>query len=219
MREELIIMKKYIAKNLIKNSRFKEYYLTLDEKSQLNVNNRISELIKIEQVYCDKGNYDHLSNLFTALALYEELKKRGDSEEEACDKVSKAMWDYVAKTSAPKMQKTGNLKVFLPFMKKMLPKMLSKGSGYGWKYTWHTDTDSKNVLSFECNECIYATLLKKYNALNLGKSFCHCDVINCGNFKHIDFIRTDTKCITGKPCNFKFVEYPEEKKFERTKSI
>lgn len=212
-------MKKYNANNLIKNSRFKEYFPTLDEKMQNNVVDRINDLIEKESIYCDKGNFDHLSNLFTALALYEEFIKNGNNETEAANKVGEIMWDFVSRTSAPKMKKMGNLKIFIPFMKKFLPKMFAKGSGYGWKYTWHNDTDPKNVISFECNECIYATLLKKYNATKLGGVFCHCDIINYGNFDHIDFVRTDTKCITGNPCNFKFVEYPKNEKFKRTKSI
>lgn len=212
-------MKKYNGDNLIKKSRFQEYIPTLDKKTQNNITNRINELIEIEGIYCDKGNYEHLSNLFAALALYEEFIKEGNTKEDSISKVGDIMWEYVSRTSAPKMKKLGNLKIFIPFMKKFLPTMFSKGSGYGWKYTWHSDTDAKNEVSFECNECIYATILKKYNAIKLGGLFCHCDIINYGNLDYIDFVRTDTMCITGKPCNFKFVGYPRNEKFNRTNSI
>jgi len=211
-------MKSYTAAEMAKNSRFTEYWLKLDETTRKNVLARIDDLGAHEKQNCDKGNYKHLSNIFTALALYEELQKQGLSEDKACREVGEAMWKHEETFSKPKMVKFSGYGFFLPFMKKFLPTMFANGSGYGWKYTWHRD-DPKDLLRFECNACIYAQILPKYNASHLGSIFCHADVINYGELQNIDFIRTETLCQTGRDCNFRFVRYPKGEKFVRSKSI
>lgn len=211
-------MKSYAANDMVKSSRFTEYWETLDKNFQKNVLVRIDDLVDREKKYCDKGNYKHLSNIFTALALYEELQKRGHSEDEACKEVGEAMWKHEETFSKPKMVKFSGYGFFLPFMKRFLPSMFDKGSGYGWKYTWHMD-DPKDLLRFECNACIYAQILPRYDAARLGGIFCHADVINYGELQNIDFIRTETLCQTGKDCNFRFVRHPKGEAFTRTKSI
>ena len=211
-------VKRYTANRMVRSSRFTEYWETLSERTRRNVLARIDDLMLREKQYCDKGNYRHLSNLFTALALYEELHKQGLSEDEACREVGEAMWKHEEIFSKPKMVRFSGFGFFLPFMKKFLPSMFAKGSGYGWKYTWHRD-DPKDLLRFECNACIYAQILPKYGASHLGSIFCHADVINYGELQNIDFIRTETLCQTGKDCNFRFVRHPKGEKFVRTKSI
>lgn len=211
-------MKSYTAMKLVKHSRFTEYWKSLDEEVRKNILSRITDLVKQEKQYCDKGNYRHLSNLFTALALYEELQKQGLSEAESYQEVGQAMWRHEEIFTKPRMVRFSGYGFFLPFMKKFLPLMFAKGSGYGWKYTWHRD-DPKDLMRFECNSCIYAQILPKYGAARLGSIFCHTDVINYGELQYIDFIRTQTLCQTGKDCDFRFVRYAKGKKFTRTKSI
>ena len=36
----------------------------------------VDELIADNQEYCDQGNYDHLANMLTAVALYEMHRER-----------------------------------------------------------------------------------------------------------------------------------------------
>ena len=43
----------------------------------------MAELIEEEKEYCDKGNYSHMAQILTSIALYEVLQKHGSSEKEA----------------------------------------------------------------------------------------------------------------------------------------
>ena len=49
---------------------------------------RMIELLEEEKEYCDKGNYKHMAQILTSIALYETLQKHGKSEEEAYKAVS-----------------------------------------------------------------------------------------------------------------------------------
>jgi hypothetical protein len=60
-------------------------------------------------------------------------------------------------------------------MKKIVPFGFKKGSGFGWRYTWHQD-DPKDEFRFECNECIYAKIPGKRNLIKLGTMCCHADI-------------------------------------------
>ena len=151
------------------------------------------------------------------LALYEVLQKHGKSEEEAYDLVSKEMWKFLDPTS---MQKLAGKSFFLPLMKKIVPFGFKKGSGFGWRYTWHED-DPKNEFRFECNECTYAKILGRRNLLKLGTMCCHADIINYGALPYTDFIRTKTLCHGGEYCDFRFVRHDSDagEGWSRYKSI
>ncbi len=108
----------------------------------------------------------------------------------------------------------------LPLMKKIVPFGFKKGSGVGWRYTWHED-DPKNEFRFECNECIYAKILGRRNLLKLGTMCCHADIINYGALPFTDFIRTKTLCHGGEYCDFRFVRHDSDagEGWSRYKSI
>lgn len=199
-------MKDYIPEKMVADSRFQKYFPTLDQKIQKEVHARMAELIEEEKIYCDKGNYKHMCQIITALALYEVLQKNGRSEEEAYWLVSTEMWKFL---DPGKMQKASRLKIFLPLMKKIIPLGFKFGSGYGWRYTWHDD-DPADEYHFECNECIYEKIFGKRNLLKLGSIFCHADIINYGSLPYIDFIRTQTLCQGGTMCDFRFVRHETE---------
>lgn len=206
---------KYEVEKIIKKSRYANFIPTLPEDVRKDVKTRIGELIEDEKEYCDKGNFNHLKNIFTAIALYETLQKHGKGEEETFYLVSTEMWKSLNPES---MQKLAEKSFFLPLMKKVVPFGLKHGSGYGWRYTWHKD-DPKNEFHFECNECIYAKIFAKHNVHKLGPMFCRSDVINYGNLPYTDFVRTQTLCNGGECCDFKFVRYGKDEKFDRTDSI
>ena len=71
---------------------------------------RIAELIEEEKVYCDKGNYNHMAQIITSVALYEVLQRHGKSEEEAYKTVSEVMWSFLNPSS---MQKLAKISFFL----------------------------------------------------------------------------------------------------------
>lgn len=168
---------------------------TLPDEVQQDAYSRMEELLIEEKKYCDKGNYEHMTQILTSIALYEVLQKHGKSEEE----------------------KAG---FFMPLMKKIIPLGFSKKSGAGWRYTWHKD-DPKDVFHFECNECLYANILGRRGLIKLGAMCCHADIINYGKLHYTDFIRTKTLCQGGDVCDFKFVRHDTDAGdgWERTKSI
>ena len=118
------------------------------------------------------------------------------------------------------MRKLAKKSFFLPLMKKIVPFGFNKGSGAGWRYTWHRD-DPKDEFRFECRECLYAKILGKRGLLKLGAMCCHADIINYDSLPYTDFIRTETLCQGGTVCDFRFVRQATDAGdgWERTKSI
>lgn len=43
----------------------------------------MKDLIEEEKEYCDDGNYKHMAQILTSIALYEALQQYGKSEAEA----------------------------------------------------------------------------------------------------------------------------------------
>ena len=210
-------MKAYTPENLVAVSRYQRYFPTLPADIRQEVLERISELIDEEKQYCDRGNYSHMAQILTSIALYEVLQKHGKSEEEAFAVVSQEMWDFLDPSA---MQKLARRRFFLPLMKKIVPFGFKKGSGAGWRYTWHRD-DPKDEFHFECNECLYAKILGPRGLLKLGAMCCHADIINYGSLPYTDFIRTKTICQGGDVCDFRFVRHTSDAGdgWERTRSI
>ncbi|HCK88733.1 MAG TPA: hypothetical protein DHW39_07975 [Erysipelotrichaceae bacterium] len=198
-------------------SRYRNYLPTLPKDMQKEVHARMKELIAEEREYCDRGNYSHMAQILTSIALYEVLQKHGKTEEEVYTIVSEEMWKFLDPSS---MQKLAKKSFFLPLMKKIVPFGFKKGSGYGWRYTWHRD-DPKDEFHFECNACIYAQILGRRNLLKLGAMCCHADIINYGSLPYTDFIRTETLCQGGSVCDFRFVRHKTDAGdgWERTESI
>ena len=210
-------MKTYKPEALVAVSRYQNYFPTLSKDVQTDVYARIAELIEEEKGYCDKGNYSHMAQILTSIALYEVLQRHGKSEVEAYQIVSEEMWKFLDPSS---MQKMAKKSFFLPLMKKIVPFGFKQGSGYGWRYTWHKN-DPKNEFHFECNECIYAKILGRRGLIKLGVMCCHADIINYGSLPYTDFIRTKTLCQGGDVCDFRFVRHETDAGdgWERSRSI
>lgn len=210
-------MKTYRPEALVSVSRYRNCFPTLPENVQADIYARMAELIQEEKEYCDRGNYSHMAQILTSVAMYEVLQKHGKSEEEAYKIVSGKMWKFLDPSS---MQKLARKSFFLPLMKKIVPFGFKKGSGYGWRYTWHKD-DPKDRFHFECNECIYAKILGKRGLLKLGAMCCHADIINYGSLPYTDFIRTRTLCQGGELCDFLFIRHETDAGdgWQRSKSI
>ena len=207
----------YTAEKLVSDSRYQNYFPTLPEEIQNDTYIRMQALLEEEKEYCDKGNYKHMAQILTSIALYETLQKYGKSEEEAYRAVSEEMWAFLDPSG---MQKLAKKRFFLPLMKKIVPFGFRKGSGTGWRYTWHKG-DPREEFRFECNECIYEKILKSRGLLKLGAMCCRADVINYGNLPYTDFIRTETLCQGGTRCDFRFVRHDTDAGdgWERSRSI
>jgi len=210
-------MSKYTSEELVAVSRYQNYFPTLSSDIQKDIYDRISELVEEENEFCDKGNYKHMAQILTSIALYETLQQHGKTEEEAYTLVSEEMWKYLDPSG---MQKMAKKSFFLPLMKKIVPFGFKQGSGFGWRYTWYKD-DPKNEFHFECNECIYAKILGRRGLMKLGSMCCHADIINYGSLPYTDFIRTKTLCQGGDVCDFRFVRHKTDAGdgWERSKSI
>lgn len=125
-------MKKNDPLKMVSISRYQNYFPTLSEEIRQEVYDRMKKLIEEEKEFCDKGNYSHMSQILTSIALYEVLQKHGKSEEEAYRIVYEEMWKFLDPSG---MQKLARKSFFLPLMKKIVPFGFRKGSGYGWRYT------------------------------------------------------------------------------------
>ena len=196
-------MKKYEPKAMVAISRYQKFFPTLPHDIQTDIYTRMDELLVEERNYCDKGNYNHMAQILTSIAMYEVLQRHGKSKEEAYKIVSEEMWKFLDPSG---MQKLAKKSFFMPLMKKIVPFGFKKGSGIGWRYTWHKD-DPKDKFHFETNECIYAKILGKRNLMKLGTMCCQADVINYGNLPYTDFKRTKTLCYGDDLCNFEFTRH------------
>ena len=210
-------MKPYTPEALVRVSRYQNFFPTLPENVKHDIYARMNVLISEEKEYCDKGNYKHMAQILTSIALYETLQRHGKSEDEAYKITSEEMWNFLDPSG---MQKLAGKRFFLPLMKKIVPFGFKKGSGTGWRYTWHKD-DPKNEFHFECNECIYQKILGRRGLLKLGAMCCQADIINYGSLPYTDFIRTKTLCRGGDLCDFRFVchETDAGDGWERTESV
>lgn len=195
--------KQYNGERLIKHSRYYDYYKKIDYSMQVNIIEHIDILISENREYCDNGNYNHLSNIFTSIALYEQLQKKY-SKEESFQILSHHMWQYVEKNSMI-FRNLEKIPYFLWIMGILLPYLFNWGSGYGWHYQWHNDLSNNNILKFECTQCIYQQIFKKYDLEELGPMFCFVDDINYGDLKNINFTRQHTLCKDGENCDFLFI--------------
>lgn len=88
-------MKAYTPERLVAISRYQNYVPTLDEAIRQDIYQRMTELIEEESAYCDKGNYKHMAQILTSVAMYEVLQRHGKTEEEAYRIVSEEMWKFL----------------------------------------------------------------------------------------------------------------------------
>ncbi len=183
------------------HSRYADYLPSLSAAQRETLGARIDTLTGENRALCDKGNYGHLCNIFTAMALYEMHLAAGCPREEALDRTAQPMWAFVEKGAGTYRRlfgKPGMLKI----LGWLVPKLFAKGSGAGWRYAWHEHTASR--FRFECHECIYQKIFARYGVPELGPLFCHADDINYGQIPGIRFTRNHTLCKDGQPCDFLF---------------
>ncbi len=67
----------YTPEKLVSVSRYRNYFPPLEKDAQTEVLVRMAELTDEERDFCDKGNYRHMAQILTSIALYEVLQKRG----------------------------------------------------------------------------------------------------------------------------------------------
>ena len=209
--------KQYISSDLINSSRLIKYIEKLSDSDKEIIKGRVEFYIKDNYEYCDKGNYNHLSDILSCLALNDLLISKGMTNDDIVAILKETMEESMVKRR-DLFKKLSGKNWFWPLIKKVVPLGFKKGSGYGWEYTWYSD-DDKNEFKFDCDKCIYAQIFGKYNVQYLGPCFCNNDIFTYGNLDRTNFIRTKTLCNGGDKCDFKFVRYEKGEEFERNKSI
>ena len=208
---------KYTSQKMIDTGRYKTCFSELPSGVQQEVLRRMQTLIEENAEWFDKGNYGHLCNILPTLAIDQALAATGQSEPERLDFLSRHMW---AALNPKPMQQLARLPFFMPLMKRVVPFGFRKGSGRGWRYTWHLDTDPRNEFCFECTECLYKHIFSRYGVLErFGPMFCHSDIINYGSLPYTDFIRTQTLCQGGTMCDFRFVRHAKAEQWQRHTSV
>lgn len=54
---------------MVARSRYRRYFQTLPADVQADVYARMRELVEEERAYCDEGNYAHMAQILTSIAL------------------------------------------------------------------------------------------------------------------------------------------------------
>lgn len=147
-------MKEYLPQKMIASSRYKVLFASLDSGKQKRVLVRLMQLVEEEREYCDKGNYGHLCNILTTIALDEVLQADGMSADDAYKLISESMW---AALNPKPIQMFARMPFFLPLMRRLVPIGFRYGSGKGWRYTWFKN-EPADEFHFECNQCQCFTL-------------------------------------------------------------
>lgn len=66
-------MGKYKGKIMSGKSRYADYLPSLSASDREAIDARIDRLNAENRQYCDRGNYGHLCNIFTPIAIYDPL--------------------------------------------------------------------------------------------------------------------------------------------------
>ncbi|MBQ6068235.1 MAG: L-2-amino-thiazoline-4-carboxylic acid hydrolase [Bacteroidales bacterium] len=210
-------MKRYTPLRMIRSGRYKSCFYGLKPEVRADVLRRMETLVAENHEWCDRGNYGHLCNILSTLAIDQALAARGQSADERLAFLSENMW---AALNPKPMNRLARLPFFMPLMKAVVPLGFSKKSGKGWRYVWHKDTDGPDEFRFECTECLYQYIFSHYGVLDrFGPMFCHSDIVNYGSLPHTDFIRTQTLCQGGELCDFCFIRHRRSEVLQRTTSI
>ena len=82
-------MKQYVPEKMVAQSRYRRYFPTLPADVQQDAYARVRELVEEERAYCDEGNYAHMTQILTSIAL-DEIP---DGQDHSIDAIRYAMMD------------------------------------------------------------------------------------------------------------------------------
>lgn len=193
--------KSFTAKSMMADSRFSALFKTLPDDKLRDIESRVEQLIRDEQEFCVPISRPHLCNLFCALAIYQSDLAEGIDAETSQQKIVNVMETYLIPRKRM-FQRVFRIPGIFPVMRKLIPKMMMKGNGYGWD-TVEVDC-GKNVCAFDTRQCIFATIFKKQGVPELGPCFCRIDEYLYSELPGIKFTRTGTCCRGDECCDFRF---------------
>lgn len=209
-------MNGYRVQPMLRRSLNYKHFCHLDDVAQAQVLARMEVLIREEKEFCDRGNYQHLCDILSTIAMFETLCSQGMSKDQAIE----AVGNEIYKALEPRrltMERLAKHRWFWWLMRTILPTAFRLGSGTGWRFTWFP-RQPKREFKFEVNECIYQKIFAKHNVKCLGPMICHSDIVLYGTLPHIDFQRKGTLCYEDAICDFKFVRYSPDEEFTRSSS-
>ena len=194
-------MKKYIPAKMIRQSRFITFFETWNEKEKDQLIEYMNKLIIDNSEYTDPGNYGHLCNLFTSIAMVKVLEENGKSHEDAEKVVAEAMYEFI-KPQIVSMKKLASHGWFVSFLKIVMPLKFKKTLGYGW------DVEFPKCLSdtftMITHKCIYQQLFTKYEMPEMTAKFCKVDDILYSNLPRAEFVYSQQIGNGGNMCDYSF---------------
>lgn len=192
----------FTAKSMMKDSRFRAFFKTCDEKKLHDIEPRVAQLIREEQAFCVPINRPNLCNLFCALALYQSDLSEGIDAEVSRERIVGIMETHLIPRKRM-FQRMASIPGIFPLLRKWIPKLMMKGNGHGWDSA-QLDL-GKDVCAFDTRQCIFATIFRKQGVPELGPCFCRIDDYLYSELPGIDFRRTGTCCRGDACCDFRFI--------------
>lgn len=194
-------MKKYIPEKMIHQSRFKDYYESWNESEKKQLTDQIKKLIQDKPEYTDSGNYGHLCNLFTSLAMVQILEHNGRTRTEAERLVADAMYKYI-EPQINSMKKLASHSWFVRFLKIIMPIKFRFTLGFGWDVEF--PNCPSDTFSMTTHKCIYQQIFSKYGMPEMTAIFCKVDDILYSNLPRAEFIYTEQIVNGGKMCDYSY---------------
>lgn len=193
--------KKYLAKKMVAQSRFRDYYNQLDENEQLRLRTIMERLIKENSEYTDSKNYGHLCNLLTSLAMVMMLEENGKTRKEAEDTVAAVMYKFI-EPQVDFMKKIASKSWFVGFLKLSMPIKFRNTLGYGWNVEF--PKCPKDSFSMITHSCIYHQIFSKYGMPEMTAVFCKVDDILYSELPRAQFLYTEQIGTGGSMCDYTF---------------
>lgn len=194
-------MKKYVPAKMIAQSRFSTFYEAWDDTEKMKLIARINQLIEENSEYVDSGNYGHLCNLLTSLAMIMVLEESGKTRDEAEKQVADAMYEYI-KPQILSMKKLANHGWFVRFLKITMPLKFKTTLGYGWKVEF--PKCPADTFSMITHKCIYQQIFSKYQMPEMTAVFCKVDDVLYGELPRAKFLYTEQIGTGGSMCDYSF---------------
>lgn len=194
-------MKKYIPAKMIRQSRFIAFYDTWNKDEKEKLLERMSKLILDNPEYTDSGNYGHLCNLLTSIAMVMILEENGKSRVDAENAVAEAMYEFI-QPQILSMQKLASHGWFVRFLKIIMPLKFKKTLGYGWSVEF--PKCPSDTFAMITHRCIYQQLFTKYGMPEMTARFCKVDDILYSDLPRAEFAYTQQIGNGGSMCDYSY---------------
>ncbi len=192
---------RYIPKKMIKNSRFKRFFKTLNQEEKEKTLQIMEGLIEENGEYADRKNHGYLCNLFSCLALVMMMEGEGKSKEESERIVIEAMHRFV-EPSIKSMRALARLPFFVRALNRLMPIKFRHVTGFGWDIEF--PKSERNRFAMTTHRCMFFEIFSKYGRPELTKGFCQVDNILYGNLPKTKFSYTERIGEGGSKCDYVF---------------